>query len=91
MSEHGVLSHTSEQRPGGDRVEAVRFDLWEGVALNKSSFFVLENSWSTKGAQEFPLGVVIVNSTSIGSVLDETSVVYVGGPTDDRVYAVLSR
>jgi hypothetical protein len=67
------------------------YDLREGIALNKSSFFVLENSWSTKGAQEFPLGVVIVNSTSIGSVLDDTSVVYVGGPTENRVYAVLSR
>jgi hypothetical protein len=28
--------------------------------LNKSSFYVLERSWSTDGAQEFPFGAVVV-------------------------------
>ena len=61
------------------------YDLREGLSLNASSFFVLEEQWSTNGAQEFPFGVVVVDEGTIDEVLSETSVFYVGGPTDNNL------
>ncbi len=58
------------------------YDLREGIALNKSSFFVLERCWSMDGAQEFPFGVVVVSNETISRELNSLSVVYIGGPVD---------
>lgn len=55
------------------------YDLREGIALNKSSFFVLKRSWSTDGAQELPFGVVVVSNETISRELNSSSVVYIGG------------
>ena len=99
MSEHGVTSYTSDQRLGetGWRLfdlnngRGLPYDLREGIALNKSSFYVIENSWSTKGAQEFPFGVIILNETAVASALSSSSVLYVEGPSDDQLTYFLSR
>jgi len=61
------------------------YDLREGIALNGSSFFVLERSWSTDGAQEFPFGVVIVSNETISQKLNESSVVYIGGLSSGKL------
>jgi len=99
FSEHGVTSYTSDQRLGetGWRLfdlnygRGLPYDLREGIALNKSSFYVLENSWSTKGAQEFPFGVIVLGNSTIEKLLTESSLVYVGGPLDDQVQCLLTR
>lgn len=63
------------------RVRAwVPYGLREGLKLNASSFYALEYSWSTKGAQEFPFGVVVVSNETISQKLNESSVIYIGGP-----------
>ena len=87
FSEHGVNSYTSDQRLGetGGRLfdlngsRGLPYDLREGIALNGSSYFVLEQQWTKKGAQEFPFGVVVVKNETITTTLNESSVVYVGG------------
>jgi hypothetical protein len=87
FSEHGVNSYTSDQRLGetGGRLfdlngsRGLPYDLREGIALNGSSYFVLEQQWTKKGAQEFPFGVVIVKNETITTTLNESSVVYIGG------------
>ena len=40
-------------------------DLREGIALNSSSFSVIEESWATDGAQEFPFGIVVLEEDEI--------------------------
>ena len=88
LSEHNVTSHTSDQRLGetGWRLfdleygRGLPYDLKEGLKLNASSFYVLEQSWSTKGAQEFPFGVVKVDAGKIDAILADSSVLYIGGP-----------
>jgi hypothetical protein len=88
FSEHGVTSYTSDQRLGetGGRLfdlnasRGLPYDLREGQELNASSFYVLERSWSSRGAQEFPFGVVVVSNETISQKLNESSVLYIGGP-----------
>ena len=95
FSEHGVESYTSDQRLGetGWRLfdieygRGLPYDLREGLSLNESSFYVLEEQWSTNGAQEFPFGVVVVDQETIDELLAETSVFYVGGPTENNIIA----
>ncbi len=64
---------------GGSRFDlegnrGLPYDLREGIVLNGSSFFVLEDSWSTDGAQESPFGVVVVSNETISQKLNESSV-----------------
>lgn len=66
------------------------YDLREGIALNSSSFFVLETSWNSTGAQEFPFGVV-VGSSQISAALNESSVFYVGGPMESQIVGFRTR
>jgi hypothetical protein len=66
------------------------YDLREGIALEEGAFYVLEGDWSTSGAQEFPFGVVVVEKDIIESTLNETSVVYIGGPMDGQLILFLA-
>ena len=99
FSEHGVSSYASDQRLSetGARLfdlngsRGLPYDLREGIALNSSSFFVLETSWNESGAQEFPFGVVIVDSSRIASALNESSIFYVGGPLDSQIVGFRTR
>lgn len=52
---------------------------------------MLERSWSTDGAQEFPFGVVVVDSDRMTPILNETSVFYVGGPLDSQLVGFRTR
>ena len=99
FSEHGVNSYTSDQRLGetGGRLfdlngsRGLPYDLREGIALNGSSFFVLERSWTTAGAQEFPFGIVVVSNETISQKLNSSSVFYVGGPLDSQFVGFSTR
>ena len=93
FSENGVSSYTSDQRLGEigwrlfdiDYERGLPYDLREGITLNASSFYVLEGQWATKGAQEYPFGVVQIDQTVIDGILSTNSVVYIGGPTDNQL------
>jgi hypothetical protein len=93
FSEHGVTGYTSDQRLGetGWRLfdleygRGLPYTLSEGLALNGSSFYVLEEQWSTDGAQEFPFGVVVVPHETISQTMDGSSVLYVGGPAEGQL------
>ena len=59
--------------------------------LNESSFFVLEQDWSTDGAQEFQFGVVVVDSDRIIAALNDSNVFYVGGPAENHIVGLWTR
>ncbi len=94
-----MTSYTSDQRLGetGARLfnleygRGLPYDLREGLALNSSSFYVLEGSWSTVGAQEFPFGVVLVKNGTIAQTLNESSVLYIGGPQGNELIGFRTR
>jgi hypothetical protein len=94
FSEHDVGSVVSDQRLSetGNRLfdltayRGLPYDLREGISLEEGRFFVLEDQWSTKGAQEFPLGVVLVDWSTIDDALGESDVLYVGGPIDNQLH-----
>lgn len=98
LSEHGVDSYDSDQRLGqtGWRLFDIPYDrmlpysLKEGLPLNTSSFFVLEEQWTTNGAQEFPFGVVVVDEDTVRGTLNSNSVIYVGGPQENNLYCFLT-
>jgi hypothetical protein len=58
---------------------------------NTSNYCVLEQDWSTTGAQEFPFGVVVVSNETISQKLNSSSVFYVGGPSEGQVVGFLTR
>ena len=99
FSEHGVNSYTSDQRLGetGGRLfdlngsRGLPYDLREGIALNGSSFYVLEAKWTKKGAQEFPFGIVVVKNETITTTLNESSVFYIGGSLDSQIVGFRTR
>ena len=99
MSEHGVTSYTSDQRLGetGWRLfdlnyeRGLPYDLREGIALDTSSFYVIESDWSTKGAQEFPFGIVTIANETMDQILAGSNVFYRGGPIGEELVGFRSR
>jgi len=93
FSENGVGNYSSDQRLGetGNRLfdlgygMGLPYYLSEGLALNGSSFYLLEGEWTTKGAQEFPFGVVVVPQDKVNETLFHASVFYVGGPAENNI------
>ncbi len=49
---------------------------------------MLEDGWSTEGAQEFPFGVVIVNNTTIASVIEHADAFYIGGSVPGQSHRI---
>lgn len=98
LSEHNVSSFTSDQRLGetGWRLfdtsygRGLPYDLSNNLRLNESSFFVFESQWSTKGAQEFPFGVVKVEQSRINETISSSSVLYLGGSAGNQLVCFLT-
>jgi hypothetical protein len=61
------------------------YDLQEGLALNASSFYVVEDRWATDGAQEFPFGTVVPSEAKLSESEESASVMYVGGSAGDKL------
>jgi hypothetical protein len=61
------------------------YDLSEGIALDKSSFFILEHSCCTDGAQKSPFGIVRVDTGKMNATCADSSVVYFGEPARARL------
>ncbi|MBU0685133.1 MAG: hypothetical protein KJ653_04710, partial [Candidatus Thermoplasmatota archaeon] len=99
FSEHGVESYASDQRLSetGARLfdlngyRGLPYDLREGIDLNSSSFYVLETDWNSTGAQEFPFGVVVIDSDRIIAALNDSNVFYVGGPAGNHIIGLRTR
>ncbi len=53
-------------------------------------YFVLEDSWTTDGLNDYPEGTFIVPSRTYSLILAASNVMYVGGPADDRVQVMLA-
>ncbi len=99
FSDHDVNSVVSDQRLSdtGNRLfdlegsRGLPYDMREGISLDKGRFYVIEGEWSTKGAQEFPLGIVKVDQAHITETLYSADVVYVGGSASNLLFGFYER
>ena len=85
------LSETGTRLFDIEGARGLPFDLREGLSLSQSSFFVVEGQWTTKGAQEFPLGVIVIEEQRMAGLLVENSVVFVGGPLENQLTGFVTR
>ena len=83
-----MLGETGRRLFDLDYGRGLPYDLKEGLALNASSFYVIEESWTTTGAQEFPFGTVVLEEDTLDSFKEEGSVLYVGGSAGDQLSLV---
>jgi hypothetical protein len=61
------------------------YDLREGIARDKSSFFMLGYCRCTDGARESPFGVVRVDTGKMNATSANSSVIYIGEPARARL------
>ena len=95
LSQHGIDSYVSDQRLSEtgwrlfdmDGERGLPYDLVENISLERGRLYVIEEQWSTNGAQEFPFGVVVVEQAKIATVLDDGGVVFVGGAVENQLVA----
>jgi len=85
-----MLGETGRRLFDLDYGRGLPYDLKEGLALNASSFYVVEGSWTTTGAQEFPFGTVVLSEETLESFKAEGSVLYVGGSAGDQLLLVMT-
>lgn len=55
-----------------------------------SWFYVIEDSWTTRGVNNFPDGLLVVDRTFYEEMLLASDVFYIGGPVDDRIVVFTS-
>jgi len=59
--------------------------LIRNVSLPSSLFCLVEDSWSYAGVNDYPNGRVVVPPQNLGYALQVSDVLYIGGPTENRV------
>lgn len=53
-------------------------------------YYVMEDSWTTTGVNNYPDGTFVVPSVTYELILAASNVLYVGGPADDKIQIVLA-
>lgn len=69
-----------EKRPGLPGM------LQNGDPLSGGDVYLMEDSWTTVGVNNYPYGRVVVARSLYESILHEYNVVYIGGPISDRIF-----
>ena len=66
------------------------FRIRDGQSVSSYDLLVLKSSWSVAGAQQFPLGQVVLDQALLDAFLEEQNVVYLAGPADDQLIIAMS-
>lgn len=61
-----------------------------GMSISGFHWLVAENSWTTTGAQEFPLANRVLDGSVFGQFFDEQNVILIAGPTDTQLIAAIA-
>ncbi|MEW5748735.1 MAG: hypothetical protein AB1793_08160 [Candidatus Thermoplasmatota archaeon] len=64
--------------------------LAESEQLSPESINLLLDEWSALGVNNYPQGRIFLDSNEVDTVLDDSNVVYIGGPSDNRIIAFQS-
>lgn len=62
----------------------------EGRSVHGFDLLLLKSSWSVSGAQQFPLGQVVLDRELLDRFLDEQNVVYLAGPVENQLIVAMS-
>lgn len=103
-SMHWLLSHSDNPNLVSD--ERLSFMAQSTMWIAKSShlpsdmmletrllpdfYYMVEDSWTVTGVNNFPDGLAIIDEMTMGRALDRGDVVYVGGPAEDRIHIFTS-
>lgn len=61
-------------------------DFARNNALSSDFFYIVEDSWTTSGVNDFPHGLTVIDEPDMEATLAQSNVIYVGGPVDDRLH-----
>ncbi len=61
-------------------------DLLTDVPMQPGMFYIMEDSWTGVGVNDYPYGRAVIPDSLFSSTLDEANVVYIGGPRADRLH-----
>jgi hypothetical protein len=59
--------------------------LVEQQTMGIDAFYVMEDEWTTEGVNNYPNGHPVIDSSWFSLVLSSSNVMYIGGPSDDRI------
>ncbi|MEM2839818.1 MAG: hypothetical protein QXE18_07010 [Thermoplasmata archaeon] len=80
---YGVLTGSNGSSDLGFRIR-------DGRSIGDFDLVILKSSWSVAGAQQFPLGQVVLDTELIDDFLEEQDVLYLAGPADNQLIVAKS-
>jgi hypothetical protein len=63
------------------------YDIEMGEALPEGHWLLVESSWTTSGAQEFPLEPRVIDEAAFSEFLDGQNVLLIAGPSENQLIA----
>ncbi len=66
-------------------------DMMRGYVLWPGFYYMVEDSWTVSGVNNFPDGLAVIDERRMELALYRSDVVYVGGPADDRLHIFTCR
>lgn len=66
------------------------FRIFHGQPVDGFDLLILKSVWTTAGAQEFPLGQVVIEPAVLADFLEELNVVYVSGPIENQLIMAMN-
>ena len=66
------------------------YNIMLGNMLSPGYFHMAEDSWTVTGVNVFPEGLAVIDALRMQLIIDKCTVVYVGGPTEDKLYVFTS-
>ena len=61
------------------------FRISDGQSTQEFNLLVLKSSWTSAGAQEFPIGQVVIDQGLLEEFLEEQNVIYISGPIENQL------
>ena len=67
-----------------DKLDTLPSTLYSSSSINPGTFGLYEEEWSTVGVNDYPNGNLVIELEYIESLMSSSSVLYVGGPSDNQ-------
>lgn len=84
------LAHMARSTIWVEKRSTLAHNIMLGNMLSPGYFYMAEDSWTVTGANDFPDGLAVIDALTMQRIIEKCTVVYVGGPTEDRLYVFTS-
>ena len=79
------LARIAQNSWGANRDASLPTMIEKNLALSPDNFYVIEDDWMTLGVNNYPYGLVVVKESRFSQLMDDANVIYIGGPSSDRI------